>query len=704
MTLQLTIIQFIKKAVAGDTQALETLKKEWNMIPLVGLITMKKPDLDHLKQEGPTFEVERLLWMEQEIKDIPWADQLTAVGLFCHQRGLLTTTQLKALWSRLYNENRVGRRDIPLVAFAMETKTNLSIQQWLGRVLHWSNELGPVMAELEDSLNLYTELTGKELSDEWSSYGQTYYSLQERSEYVNEILESCDDEELEALLPWFEPTLRSKVTTLLVTRQLAKVGKNLTWEKAEKRLGKRGSITEHLPLSTTVMESRLLELSPKPVDIAQLTSLPEELIPTWAPKFSYTHPETQPQIRVFFPGGRHIGHSAILVKTRKGAILLDFGMSVVNNSTPQWMPLLEHVDAVLLSHAHGDHSAGLPYLIREGKDIPWFGRKETRMLVESLWHGNRTLLKRLVDKDVRKHNPILSAVTNKGNVMNALEHFHEIKPRETIQLLPDIEVTTYDAAHLFGSVGYELTIGGKRILYTGDFNSDGTRIFPGARFPDDQDLTIFDGTYYGRERNGGSVPQADLGHILASSSRVLIPAFSLGRTQEILHELVKIEAYKRWKIILTGMGGRIAGEMNMLAGLSGGKNTGVEYRGYLRPDDFTQNTIVVAGQGMLQAGLSRDLFENTADDPDTSVVFCGYQAPYSFGHHLLSGHPALAGKYKQQIFKYSFSGHTSAETLDRFLDATDGKKVIVHEPTEPERKGRNGEVIRVHELDPYPLS
>ena len=80
------------------------------------------------------------------------------------------------------------------------------------------------------------------------------------------------------------------------------------------------------------------------------------------------------------------------------------------------------------------------------------------------------------------------------------------------------------------------------------------------------------------------------------------------------------------------------------------------------------------------AGTSRNLFEVTATDDDTSIVICGYQAPNTLGFHLLKENAYLKSKYRQQVSRIKISGHTTGETLDSFMDNLQGRKIMVHSP------------------------
>ena len=631
------------------------------------------------------LSLQKVLWNEVDINSIAWKNELLKVVLIAYLTQNLPLIHVQSLLSKMRAYDLFNAQFIPYFTYLnLDNEVfNLSFDEWLDQIKIESANLGSEIPSLGTCIQAYEEIFSGEVPDHWSQASSLLESIYERKEFGQEIIDSCSEEELEDIMDWIKWSKKKTITKKIISERLQKVKDFSKADKIEKilntnRLG-------DLPLSYAVLDQTIQKLSMTAVTDKTFENVPQQFISTWAPKFVYSvsEPESRPNIQIFFPGGRYIGHSGIVVKTRKGAVLLDFGMSVVNNSLPNWLPILDYIDAVLLSHAHGDHSGGLPLLMKN-PELPIIAKSETKKLLNSLLHNNSTILSRNYPRSVIKEDPVLKHLINRKKVNNVLDNIYEIKPKESITLFPDFEVKTWDASHLFGSVGFEINIAGKRLLYTGDFNADGTNIFPGANFPTDVDTFIFDGTYYGREPPNTTFPT--LKTVLKNSKRVIIPAFSLGRSQEILFQLKKMQAFKNWKIIMTGMGGKIAKDLNMASGLGQPTDTtGLHIVPRLEcSDEFVEGTIVIAGQGMLQNGTSRDLLDATAEDEDTGVVFCGYQAPYSLGFDLINDHPYLKNKYKQQLFKIKMSGHTSPETLNTILNKTTGEKILAHAPTQRE--------------------
>ncbi|HKZ41431.1 MAG TPA: MBL fold metallo-hydrolase, partial [Candidatus Hodarchaeales archaeon] len=359
-----------------------------------------------------------------------------------------------------------------------------------------------------------------------------------------------------------------------------------------------------------------------------------------------------------------------------------------------WAPHYQYLDAVFVTHAHLDHSGAIP-LVMSSRKLPWFSTKETKLLCSMLWKDMNRITRGNPGLEKHPSFSLLSAVTRSENIENALDNFYPLAPKESIQVLPNVEVTAHSAAHIFGSVGYEISIDGRRILYTGDFNSEGVGPFAGSQFPNDIDAVMFDGTYYGRTEERKS-PQDQLKEILKESKRLLIPAFSAGRAQDVLYYLYRAGVFSSsgqgLRVIMTGMGGKIAETMRMGKAVKAGDRN-LRFPSGINPDEFVEGTIVIAGQGMLQAGLSRTLLDETASDPDTGVVLCGYQAPQTLGWHLSQKHPYLTRKYQQRIHKISISGHTTGHALDQWMSEISGKKIMVHAPETHDGQLKRDDII-----------
>ncbi len=429
-----------------------------------------------------------------------------------------------------------------------------------------------------------------------------------------------------------------------------------------------------LPISFSSVFRYLTELvSPTPITMDSIDQIPQEILSHMLPKYSYSTKKKNRLRSIHFIGGCGIGRSSILVSTDKANILMDWGLAVSNSQIPHWTPQLHGLDAVLISHAHLDHVGALPFLYSDliGFDGPWFSLPLTKQFASILLSNNRMLLTKGVKKRVRKNHPSISECISSTNLARAFDNYIRLKlNNKKIEISPEVLLTVYPAGHIYGSAAFYLEVGDKTILYTGDLNLENSASLKGADIPRDADITIFDGTYWGRPPFNQENAEKTLVEAVTNHKRTIIPAFSLGRTQEILTLLERNSLTKDRLVSLIGMGARISKIVNLQGNYSVPRHFDI--------NSFEEDSILIAGGGMLQGGLARELLDHTRDDSQTSVVLCGYQAPRTLGWALDNG--LTKDIYKQTIYRARISAHTSSDALQTFIKEVKGKKIMVHTP------------------------
>lgn len=375
----------------------------------------------------------------------------------------------------------------------------------------------------------------------------------------------------------------------------------------------------------------------------------------------------------FLGGAREIGWSAILVDD---SLLLDFGMSTDN---PPRLPLDCDPDAVVVSHGHLDHAGAVPALLSGDSRPPVHWTPPTRELAMTLardtlkLHGGsyrcpftETELARLTQ---------VSATHTYGESFEAAGY----------------EVTLYNAGHIPGSAHVHVDDGETRLLYTGDFHTDSQRLVPATTARPDADVVICESTYSDVEHE----PRAAVERRFAESVKttlweggtVVIPAFAIGRTQEMLLvcEEYDIPCY------VDGMGKEVTEMLKRYPEFLrdpeafGRAKSGARFvtgRDGQRKRIADQNTAIVTTSGMLSGGPAMTYIPEIRGSPVNKIAMTGYQVEGTPGRELLdTGSAEIDGRVmpvSARVEAYDFSAHADREGLFEFLSGYEETPILVN--------------------------
>jgi KH/beta-lactamase-domain protein len=411
----------------------------------------------------------------------------------------------------------------------------------------------------------------------------------------------------------------------------------------------------------------------------------------------------QDWVRLVFLGGcREVGRSAFLLQTPESRILLDCGINVASDERAYphlELPeaSLQQIDAVILSHAHLDHSGFVMALYRYGYEGPVYCTAPTRDLVLLLASD---YLK--VAEDQGKTAPF-----GREEMRAFMQHCITLDYGEVTDLTPDVKITFHNAGHILGSCVIHLHIGEglHNLVYTGDIKFEKTRMFfPAARtFPRVETLVI-ESTYGAPEDIHPPREQAEeellriVNSTLQRGGKVIIPVFAVGRSQEIM--IVLADAYKKGTfnapVYLDGMIWEatavhalypeyLSPEMRELI-LSKDENPFLSPI-FQRVDTMDQRKAVIESSepcvilttsGMMTGGPVMEYFKELAPDERNSLIFVGYQAEGSMGRRIQNGCqeiplPEPGGKTRVVKVKLEvktvegFSGHSDRQQLLNYV-------------------------------------
>jgi putative mRNA 3-end processing factor len=371
-------------------------------------------------------------------------------------------------------------------------------------------------------------------------------------------------------------------------------------------------------------------------------------------------------------GGGEVGRMAILVRGSRNAVLLDYGVNFDEEGRPIFPLHVRPRDltTVVLSHAHLDHCGALPGLYVSSSP-PLYTTPLTAELAE------------LMFRDAVKLSGYYLPYEEE-EVRNALRQAKPVNFNEAVELNGD-SLMFLNAGHVPGSVMTLMNIDGYRILFTGDFNLASSNLLDGAdlyNVPRDIDLVIMEATYAGgthppRERLEEEFIKA-VKETLEEGGSVLIPSFTIGRTQELLLTLIKHDVTEV-PIYVDGLA-RVANRViskypqflrdpNLYAKAM---TYSTEIMGnYFRRNALRDQAVIITPAGMLKGGAAVYYLKRLGGDRRNAVILPSYQAPDSPGYDLLTKGVVRVDneeiRVNAKVYWFDFSAHSGLEELVNFI-------------------------------------
>ncbi|MDO5462327.1 MAG: MBL fold metallo-hydrolase [bacterium] len=328
------------------------------------------------------------------------------------------------------------------------------------------------------------------------------------------------------------------------------------------------------------------------------------------------------------------------------------------------------VDAVLLSHAHIDHSGNLPSLIRAGYRGPIYTMEATRDLCLPMLHDCAYIHQHDVEIVNRRRQAegktLFEPLYTEPDVVQTLSQMIGVPYRKAIDLGNQIQATFYNAGHILGSSLVEITArqpnnSQRRLLFSGDLGQPGQPIIPPPDILPSPDILLVESTYADREHPPRANVAARLRDyiidILQQKSKLIIPAFSVGRTQQLLFFLngllregkipqvpIYVDSplsYKATQVYAkhTDCYGENASRL-IRKGVDLFRMPGLEY---LTTSDQSKmlNTakgpmIIIAASGMCEGGRILHHLQNNVGDPRNIILITGYQAEGTLGRRIVN--------------------------------------------------------------------
>ncbi len=431
----------------------------------------------------------------------------------------------------------------------------------------------------------------------------------------------------------------------------------------------------------------------------------------------------------FIGAAQTVTGSMHVVRTRHGAVLLDCGLyqgrrrEAYERNSHLPIPIKE-ISAVVLSHAHIDHSGAIPLLEKHGYRGPIYATPATRDLctvmlrdAANIQDSDARFLNRQNEREGRG-DEIYAPLYTDDDVVGAIEKFLSIPYRQTVPICDGVRLTFFDAGHVLGSSITQLDVedGGKRrrIVFTGDLGRADRPILRDPEVPDGADVLITESTYGDRLHDGLDKMEEDLASVVKRTwergGKLLIPSFALERAQEVIFALKNLRRKGRLPpmpvYVDSPLTVRITDVFKLhpecydaeTRALMRGKDSPFEFSDLRYVEDVegskeitakSDPAIVIAASGMCEAGRILHHLKSAVEDEKNTVLIVGYQAQHTLGRRLVEK------RTRVRIFGVERDRRAEVVVLNGFSAHADQKDLIAYADRCRER-GSLKQIVLVH--------
>ena len=410
----------------------------------------------------------------------------------------------------------------------------------------------------------------------------------------------------------------------------------------------------------------------------------------------------------FSGAAREVTGSCHIVRHAGKSILLDCGLyqgrRALSRRKNETLPLpVAEIDAIVLSHAHIDHAGRLPFLVAQGYDGPIWTTAATRDLSAIMLADSAHIQEKDAEFLARRGEEVAAPLYRRADAVRAVQLMVGIGYERPMELLPGVRVRFTDAGHILGSASVVLDCGvgadQRRLVFSGDIGRAGLAIIGDPMPPRGADYVIMESTYGNRDHEPIVDARARLGRIVqetaARGGKLLIPAFAVGRTQELvydLHVLARAGDIPPVPIFVDSpLATDVTGVFAAHAELWDRNEEPVRQIPALFNFEllkFTRDVasskalnalhgpaVIIAASGMCESGRILHHLAAHAADPRSTILIAGFQAEHTLGRRIVDRAPeikvhgrAVPLRARVEILN-GYSAHADRTELKRWLAA-----------------------------------
>jgi metallo-beta-lactamase family protein len=431
------------------------------------------------------------------------------------------------------------------------------------------------------------------------------------------------------------------------------------------------------------------------------------------------------QIR-FLGAAQTVTGSMHRLDTDAGSILVDCGFfqgrrdesRQKNTNLP---PEARSADALILTHAHIDHSGSIPTLVKRGWKGSIWATPATRDLCAYMLRDSA----HIQEQDARYLNEKFAAdptwkkvlpLYDDADAVHALTFFNGVPYNRRFEPLPGVGATFLDAGHILGSAGVmiEASVRGKpvRVMFSGDIGRKDMPILRDPELPRPPvDVVLMESTYGNRAHGDIHSMHDDLARTINETAqrggKVIVPAFAVGRTQELIYALAQLVAEKRIPalpvFIDSPLSVNVTGVFRLHPECFDAETrahleahgdpfsfAGVRYiqsvEESIRLNSLRSPAVIIASSGMCEAGRVLHHLRNNCEDPRNTILIVGFQAQHTLGRRIVERRPRIRilgverDLHAQVKVMNAFSAHADKDDLRAYAHACgkEARFALVH--------------------------
>jgi metallo-beta-lactamase family protein len=366
----------------------------------------------------------------------------------------------------------------------------------------------------------------------------------------------------------------------------------------------------------------------------------------------------------FLGAAKTVTGSKYLLENAKSKIFVDCGLfqglSELRRRNWNELPIIaRNIDAIILTHAHLDHSGYLPLLVKNGFSGKIYCTQATFNLAKLILPDSGFLQEEDA-RNAKKHNyskhKIPKPLYTQKDAIKTFKQFHTVDFNKEIKINEDFSFQIIRAGHILGAGSVIVKSKEKSILFSGDLGRYDSPIASApAKIPFTTDYVVCESTY-GDKYHTDLDPEQFLGNIINKAiekgGKILIPAFAVGRTQKILYYINNLKNDRKIPDIQIFLDSPMSIKVTNLVDdyVAEKKLTKEQYQDIYRSVKFcvtreqskkifnyTNSAIIISASGMAAGGRILHHIANYAPDPSTTIILVGYQAEGTRGRDLQEG-------------------------------------------------------------------